>query len=390
MVKIIKEKVKEYLIKRLSINTVDRFVPNINLDTTKKQKRVLLIYLDLISSSQQISMNDKDKKSGTCHTNRYELFQIIRALIQLDCCIDVCSFAEPEAKQYIDTKQYDVVLGLGEMFRYAAEHSNAYKILYMTENPYYISYQREKERVDYYNSRHGMQETLFRTGMFFKENDERLADAIICMGEPAYYQQLNVPVKRIFPSAFLNEAFGDYSKREKANFLVLGTDGFIHKGNDLLVEVFNKHSEWNLYMCGYQVTETIKKLGLTLSENIHDCGYIDIGSENFKQLAELCTYIVLPSCSEAPSTAVLTGMRHGMIPIVCHGNGLDDLDKYCIFFDGYMLSDIEKKLEQVMELSDEEIIKRREEIVTYANQEFSLEKFSQRIYENMRQLLENI
>lgn len=387
MIKKLKQYIKAYIIKRLSINTQDKFIPNINLDFTKNQKKVLVMYLDMVGSGKDIFSKKNGKQSGSCHTNRYELFQIINALIRLDCCIDVCGNGEEEAKQYIETKQYDAIIGLGEMFRYACKHSRAYKILYMTENPYYISYQREKERVDYFKQRTGKEVPLFRTGMFFKENDEGMADAIICMGEEKYFEHLGVPVKRILPSAFLNEEFCDYSKRKKENFLVFGTDGFIHKGNDLLVEVFNRHPEWTLYMCGYNVSGTIENLGLKKSENIIDCGYIQVNSDKFKELAELCTFIILPSCSEGLSTAVLTGMRHAMIPIITKGNGLDKFPEYCLYFDGYQVEDIEEKIQQAVRMPEEEILQMQKRIDDFSNSKFTLETFTEQIYIVFKQLI---
>lgn len=383
----IKKTVKEYLIKRFGLNRVERFVPNINLDNTRKQKKVLLIYLDLFGASNSISKDKENAKSGMRHTNNAEFFQIINALIKMDCCIDVCIHNEPEAKEYLKKKEYDVIIGLGTMFRYAVENSSAYKILYMTENPYEVSYKREMERIEYFKERTGREAALYRTGMFFKQDDDKKVDAIICMGEEKYFDKLEIPVKRIAPSAFYNVHFKDRSRRRKTNFLVLGTDGFIHKGNDLLVQVFNCHPEWDLFMCGYHVTREAGDLGLYMSDNIHDCGYVDIESDAFLELAEKCTFLLQPSCSEASSTAVLTGMRHAMIPIVMHGNGFDLWNEYCMFFEGYQLKDIERTIEEAMGMQEQKIDMWCQKICDFANDEFSLKRFSERIFESLQELI---
>lgn len=383
----IKDKLHTYIKVKLGINTKERFVANINLDITKKQTRVLLIYLDMFHSSKQIQ-NNVDKRSGTCHTNRYELFQIIKCFIELDCCIDVCANYDKDAVQYINNYEYDIVFGLGDVFRCVSQNTKAYRILYMTENPYHISLEKETERIEYFKQRTGKSIPLYRTGMFFKENDEAMADAIICLGDEKYFQYLNKPIKRITPSGFFNDKFKGTFKRERKSFLVFGTDGFVHKGIDLLVEVFNKHLDWNLYICGYHVKEEMKRLALNLSCNIHDCGYIDVLSDEFAMLAGECTYILLPSCSEATSTAILTGMRHAMIPVVMHGNGFDDFSEYCYFFDGFRIEQIEGKICEILEQPAEvdEILCSK--ISKYANEQFSLEHFTHQLYEVLKRFVE--
>lgn len=383
----IKDKIYNYLEARLGTNTRERFVSNINLDLTSKQKRVLIVYLDIFSSSNQI-MDSVKRISGACHTNRFELFQIIKCFIRLDYCIDVCANYDLDAIKYIENHKYDVILGLGEVFRRVSENTEAFKILYMTENPYYVSLVKEKERIEYFKQRTGKELPLHRTGMFFKDGDEKKADAIICMGEETYFKHLNIPVERIYPSGFYNDKEFNISNRKRKSFLVFGTDGFVHKGVDLLVEVFNKHLEWQLYICGYHIMEEVERLGLTLTDNIHDCGYIDVRSDRFVELVEECTYILLPSCSESTSTSILTGMRHALIPIVTHGNGFDELSQYCYFFDSFLIEDIEKKIIEILEDPETDVIEFSKKIQEMANQQFSLEQFTERLYVALKHLLD--
>lgn len=352
------------------IADVEHIVNNINFHD-EKQKRVLISYLDLIRTNGELC------EKGALHTNRLEMYQIIRYFIERDYIVDICASYDLNALENIKKHKYDVVFGLGDIFRQVAKKTNAFRILYLTENPYEISYMREKERIDYFYERTGKKVGFQRTGDFFKKDDEKLADAIICFGDEKLLKNVSVPVRRILPSMFYNEDFKDYSKRKKTNFLVLGTAGFVHKGNDLLIEVFNKHPEWNLYMCGYDIESTVNELGYSLNENIHNCGYIDVGSDLFVELAEKCMFVVLPSCSEAASTAVMTGMCHGMIPVIMKGNGMDDLTQYCEFFENYRVESIEKKLSELTEKNIDELIGKGKEISVYAKEEYSLEKFCQ-------------
>lgn len=344
---------------------------NLNIDFTHQQKRILLCYLGYAH------INKMYQRSAH-HTNVCEMFQIIHTLVELDFCIDVCSFDHADALKYVGQKQYDYILGMGEAFRSAiAEHKEAKSIIYMTENPYYISMQEEEKRIDYLYRRRKVKTKLERTGKFYFPDDEAKANFIICMGETKYYQVLNKPTQRIYPTANRNEQWSNNTdKRKSTNFLVFGTGGFVHKGNDLLVEVFSKHADWNLYLCGRDIKKEIKKLKYLLPNNIHDCGYVGVNSERFLTLISECTYILLPSASEGMPTGVLTGMQHGLIPVVMHGIGMDEFEDYCEYFDGYKISDIENKL--VALVKDDRIEDKSNKIYQFANEKFSLQQFSKR------------
>lgn len=365
-------------------------VPNINLDTTRKQKNVLLVYLDMFEASIQISSSYQRGESGAVHTNRLELFQMIKVLIEMDFCIDVCGNDDVQAQKYIEMKEYDVIIGLGEVFRWAVRNKKAYSIIYMTENPYFVSMQKEKERLDYFYARHHKHYTFSRTGKFFKENDEKLADAVLCVGDTKYFRELQRPVKRIYPSAAYNEKFNiDKVSREKNNFLVFGTDGFIHKGIDLLIDIFMHHPEWNLFICGFQVNERIKEImKIDISgTSIYDMGYIQVNSPEFLDIINRCRFILLPSCSEGMSTAVLTGMRHGLIPVVMHDNGLDGLEEYCYYFEDYHLEALEKKIEEICQLSEEELNIRSKSIYKFSNEIFTGYKFEKTFKLKLEEIL---
>lgn len=364
-------------------------IPNINLDLSHQQKKILLVYLDMFEASKQVASSYLKNESGAMHTNRFEMFQMIKSLIDLDFCIDVCGNDDLRVIEYIKTQDYDIIIGLGEVFRWATENVDAYKIIYMTENPYIISQKKEQERIDYFKIRYHKEFPLSRTGMFFKKDDEEKADGIICLGDEKFYQNIKIPKVRIFPSALYNDNFSILNvKRKKNNFMVFGTDGFIHKGIDLLIDVFNKHSDLNLYICGDNVTNNINKImNVSIMSNINDCGYINIKSPNFLELVNECSFIILPSCSEATSTAVLTGMRHGLIPIVTHDLGFDTMEDYCFFFEGYELGQIEDTIQRVMNINEDELTNMSRQIYEFANKEFCIKEFGKRFTKAMQMLI---
>lgn len=383
MLKKVKQKVKKYLVSHMNLQPLERFVSDINLNCIEEQNRVLIAYLDYFRAG-------RDVMAGTVHANRYEMFQIIQCFIHLGYVIDICGYDSEEALEIIEHRKYNVIFGMGRVFRKAVERNeNAYSILYLTENPYDISCQREKERIDYLYERRGIKWEMYRSGRVFERDDEKRVNAVVCKGETEYLQHINGTVRRIFSSAIVNGDFENkFEKKKKENFLMLGTAGFVHKGADLLVEVFEKHPNWHLYLCGHDVSDILKKLGYnTVNENIHDCGYIDVHGKEFPVLVEKCVYILLPSCSEGFSTAVLTGMTHGMIPIISKKMGMDFMQQYCMYFEGFKIEDIEHKLEQAIEIPIEQLERKSQEIYRYANQEFTLAHFTENMQDILTELL---
>ncbi|MBO5070917.1 MAG: glycosyltransferase family 4 protein [Roseburia sp.] len=372
------------LLRKLHLEKIgeEQFISDINKDCSKDQKKILISYLDYQRTVRELRQNFG-------HTNRQEMMQMIKVCIENDWCIDVCGCNDSYAKEQIPADYYDYILGFGENFKYAKEKNpKAFAILYMTENPYHISYQREMERIHYFKERTGRDFHLERTGVYYQKDDEKKADAVICLGDEKYFPA-DKKVVRIWPSALKNPTFTlDFSRKEKKNFLVYGVDGFIHKGNDILLEIFAKHPDWNLYLCGGRGAEKAKEAGYQLPPNVHAVGFVDTLSEQFNEIAGKCYYLLLPSCSEAPSTAVLTGMRHGLLPVVSKGIGLDGLGEYCRYFEDYHLEAVEELLQKLVsdDVIQEKLQAQSRDAMEYADVHYELTDYTEGLREALQKL----
>lgn len=371
----LKNKCKD-LLKKVHLQKIgqEQMVADINRDCTSAQKKILICYLDYLRTIRELNRNFG-------HTNRQEMMQILKVCIELNLRIDICACYDSNAMEDIRENYYDYILGFGDTFFYAKEKNpEATAILYTTENPYRISYERETERLRYFTERTGRTFHLERTGVYYKKDDEKKADRIICLGEPSYFADTGKPVDRVWPSALKNPDFAlDFSRKKKTNFLVYGVDGFIHKGNDILVELFAKHPEWNLYLCGARGAEKAEEAGYKLTENIHVCGFVDTMSEQFHEIAAKCSYLLLPSCSESPSTSALTALRHGIIPIVMKGNGLDELGDYCRYFEDYHMESIEQTIAEAVHVDEEMLQQQGRAAMEYADEHYTLQEYTRQI-----------
>lgn len=364
------------LLKKLKLQKIgeEHLVADINKDMTTSQKKILISYLDYAETMYHT-------REGFGHTNRMELVQMIKVCIEKGWCIDVCGCNSVNAEEEMRSDYYDYILGFGRNFFLAKEKNpNAKTILYMTENPYDISFVRETERIQYFTERTGRKFALERTGVYYQKDDEKKADVVICLGDEKYLKDKCGEVYRIWPSAMKNPTFElRFDKKKKTSFMVYGVDGFVHKGNDLLVELFERHPEWELFLCGARGAEKAKEAGYSLPQNVHAVGYVDTRSEQFKEKVGQCYYLLLPSCSEAPSTAVLTGMRHGMIPIVSRGIGLDELEEYCLYFEDFKMQYIEETIENATHTEEAVLQKCSERTLAYAEERYTLENYTDSI-----------
>lgn len=379
----LKRWVKKRIISVAKLDEYDnKLYQNINLDLTKNQKRILVCYLDFAHIEFVID-------HGTKHTNYLEFIQMIKILIEMDFRIDICRFDDIESIRSSVCLQYDYILGMGAAFREAAIlHNAAIKILYMTENPYEISYCKEKERIDYFFERHRVKMKFTRTGIYYKKGDEALAEVIICLGDDKFYNLENKNIYRVSPTGLRNFKFVNSKVHRFCNkFLVFGAEGFIHKGIDILIEIFNKHPDWTLHLCGSNIKADSKKCYYTLGENIIEHGFVCVDSDEFMNLAETCTFVILLSCSEAAPTGVLTCMRHGMIPIVLNDLGMEIYNKYCFVLNDFHIDYCEQEINKIMQLGECELKKMSDAIFEFANKEFSLEQYTRRMKDCMKTVL---
>jgi hypothetical protein len=79
-------------------------------------------------------------------------------------------------------------------------------------------------------------------------------------------------------------------------------------------------------------------------------------------------------------------MRHGLIPVTMRGTGMDELEEYCEYFEDYRIDVVERKLCELSQKGKYELEVMSDRIYVYANENFTLEKYT----ENIRIILTGI
>jgi len=295
--------------------------------------------------------------------------------------IDVIHCLDEKHNDLIAEKKYEVIFGLGEPFYIASiNNPKALKIIYLTESHPSFSLQQEKLRVDYYFERHKQRVPLKRSGLHYKVKDISVANYGILVGNKITLQTYTFSAERIFtlnPTGLINENFV-FTKRDRSesrkHFVWFGSGGAIHKGLDILIDVFNELPEYHLYICGLSAQE--KKLFAIKGKNIHDLGFIYVESSEFMDLMQTCSYVILPSCSEGMATSVLTCMNHGLIPVVTRECGID-LKEWGVYLEDYSVEYIRGSVEHCASIEPDLVEKYQNEVYEYSRRQFVISRYSQ-------------
>jgi hypothetical protein len=362
------------------------FIQNINLNIENKlQKKVLISYIT--------DPFNKNIEGKIFHTNQKEAIQILYVFIKNNYAVDICHCLEEIALPEIAQKKYDLIFGFGKPFLEACiANKNAFKIIYCTEAyPDFVKKQ-EQSRLNYYHERYGKKINVSRHGKFYLPEQFTYANYLLFKGNKvteASFPELPGIKKKvpIAPAPFVNLK---YVYRERAiattknQFIWFGSFGAVHKGLDILVDVFAKHSEWKLIVCGLWKSEI--EILPQLTPNIIIKGFMDTNSDEFIEMVDSSSFVVLSTCSEGMSSGVLTCMSHGLIPIVSKESGIDLTDEG-LYFDDYKLPSIENKLIEWSNKEDEALLQLHKKIFTDSRNNYNLGVFTKCFEEFINQIV---
>lgn len=377
--------IQQYFGKKLNNQTDDTtaIIQNINHSCIPNQPRLLICYM------AGGYLTDLLKYKG--RTQYYEIFEIVNTFCDFGYCIDIIYCNDISAVEILNKKKYDLIFGFGESFYLSSQlHKSAISIFYMTEHHPEFSIREENKRLDYFYSRHGKRIPYKRSGIFYKPYHMTLKHThVITMSETEPLKEQYSDPYSIFPTGISNPDFIFKQKNHeyaRKNFLCLGSAGAIHKGLDLLIDVFSNRDDLTLHLGGFRDDEK-KFLNIPKSNNIVDYGYIDIKSETFLTIVDKCSFIILLSCSEACSTAITTGMLHGLIPIVMKDAGFNRLGENAIFLNDYKIEYISQKLTEIANFPPEYIQTFSNKVHKFASSNFTVEAFNKSFREIIKDIL---
>jgi hypothetical protein len=121
----------------------------------------------------------------------------------------------------------------------------------------------------------------------------------------------------------------------RPSFVYVGGAGFVWKGVDLLIRLFQKRTDWDLHIFSYCPFEQgVDQLfpGLTGNRyaNIKVYGAVDFNDDRILACIEKSTAILCPSFADGCNSSVINGAIRGGLPIVSPECGLNDMSSVLI------------------------------------------------------------
>jgi len=315
---------------------VKRYIPPVLWDVLKfahkKYKRPIKNYFKTnFKENVLISYITYPFKKGINlgHSNQAEALEIAKVFRELGYNVDIVDYYYEGNLNY---DKYSVIFGFGEPLINSFYHRSHEILTIYYGTGMHVIHQNNAtlKRIEEVYKKKG--KWLLESGRIVDKAwsvQTSLVDNIVTLGNDEVvnsYQKYfsrkvyNIPISyyKIFDHV---EILKNKNFREAKNhFLWFGSSGLIHKGLDLLLEVFKEMPDSHLHICGIIDSESKFKTSyyeeLYNTKNIHTYGYQNIQSKSFKDIISKCAFIIFPSCSEGGGGSVINVMVYGLIPIV--------------------------------------------------------------------------
>ena len=283
----------------------------------------------LLSYILEPFLRSNDEPISNAHTNHWESFHMAQIFLEMGYCVDVISYMN---YQFVPIKNYSIFVSARTQFDRIAALLNhdCIKIVHQDTAHWIHNNQSAYSRLLDVKRRRGvsLNSVRFIEQNFSMEN----ADCAVVLGNEFTIGTFRYAGKKIYrvpvsvPLVYDWPEDKDFDSCRK-HFLWFGSNGFVHKGLDLVLEAFTQMPDLHLTVCGpIDEDEKFKAAyhrELYETENIHTHGWIDVGSHEFINITNSCIALVYPSCSEGGGSSVLTCMQAGLIPIVTYESSVD-------------------------------------------------------------------
>ena len=325
------------------------------------------------------------------HQNSWQVIEMSKVISRYGYNVDVIDYNYNKSDF---NKEYDLLIDLHPRDNAVYNKflkQGCVKIAYLTGSNTSFSNEAEKKRIREVYSRRKENLLPRRQAQLISKRIENY-NAVFFIGNEynlKTYAEFKMPPVYFIKNSGYKFNFSN-EKRNPKNFMFLGSAGQVHKGLDLLLEVFaDKCKDCNLYICSGFKNEIdfckAYKQELYHTSNIHPVGFIDIKGEEFKELTEKCAYMIMPSCSEANAGSVLTAMSAGMIPIVSRECGFEEDE--VIHLENCSMECIEKAV-RLYSQKDTDLIKNMsEKSVRIVAERYSEKDFSESLENGLNQIL---
>ena len=268
------------------------------------------------------------------HSNYWESREIALIFARLGFLVDAVAW--DNLAFYPAREDYSVLFDIGiNLQRWAPLFpSSVKKLMHITGSYWHYSFQAEMARIAALHERRSALYAPKRTVLYPELHELSIsqADACTLIGNqhtletfPAKYRSKIRTVPVSASPVLRPKQVGNYVPQERG-FLWFFGSGAVHKGLDLVLEVFAETPQLTLHVVGNVFSEPdfarIYRKELLETNNIRYHGYLPARSRAFADILNQCFCFIAPSCSEGISPAVATCLQAGLLPIISQDVGV--------------------------------------------------------------------
>lgn len=297
----------------------------------------------------------------TGHTHFWESWRMARTLQELGFAVDAISYHNT---RFRPRRSYDVVVDVRWNLERLAPTLGAQCLKLAHLDTASLAYQAaaEQRRLDELRERRGV--TLQPRRFEPPNRAAEVADAATVIGNAwtlSTYAGVQTPLHRVPVTS--TATWDEFPARDftaaRRSFLWLGSSGMVHKGLDLVLEVFAARPELSLTVCGPVAAEAdfaaAYRTELYETPNIRTVDWVDVASPAFDAIIRECAALIYPSCSEGSSGAVACAMHAGLVPLISQESGIDVSAEEGVVLPTSRLADIEAVVSEFADRDPQDI-----------------------------------
>lgn len=319
------------------------------------------------------------------HSNVWECSEIVGIFNRLGYTVDLINWQD---SSFVPTGNYDVVFDIHRnLRRYAGEKTR--RIFHVTGSHPAFSNQAEQQRLEALRERRGI---VLRQRRGVNDRDLRLfsenleaADMITLIGNDVtaatFPESVQAKIRRVSATgSFAPRHAGPACHGPREAFLWFNGAGAVHKGLDLVLEVFARNPRLTLHIVGPYPREhdfvAAYRHELTRCPNIRSHGFLYPNSARFRKILSQSRSFVNPTCSEGISTSSITCMQYGLIPILSRQAGITLPSGMGRMLENCSVDDVERTVLEIAGLGSREVEEMIGMVRTHARSAYSRPVYS--------------
>jgi glycosyltransferase involved in cell wall biosynthesis len=324
----------------------------------------------------------KDGEAISCsHTHDWESFEMARIFTEFGYDVDVIDYDD---REFIPQREYSFFVSARTNFQRISQELNieCVKIVHLDTAHWLFNNTVAYQRCLALQQRRGVSVESIK----WVEPNWAIehADFATILGNEftiGTYAYANKPLHRIpvsTCSVYPPPAKKDFESVRRS-FMWFGSGGLVHKGLDLVLEVFCQMPDYHLYVCGpveqERGFEEAYHGELYRTPNIHTVGWVDVTEQEFVDITNQCIGLIYPSCSEGQSGAVVACLHAGLIPVLSYESGVDVGD-FGIILNDCSMEEIKRSIQRISGLAAEDLKCMAQRTWEFARVHHTREKFS--------------